>query len=133
MGNTIEKEQFKNFTDDVKKVLVYAVSRENPKKNFTKLENTFKAYMNIDDPDDSYIDGVLDYMKSFRLFEHSNNKLYLELSALGVNIGQDIALSPFWEEAVNICESRDLYSLDAVIMAVRKLAAQAISEAVSNK
>jgi hypothetical protein len=72
-------------------------------------------------------------MRDAGLLTRSSSNTTPILSSRGINIGQDIARSLFWDEAVNICEKRELYSFDSITMAIRQLAAKAISDEISKQ
>jgi hypothetical protein len=125
----LNKENFKATTVNMRNVLVYMTNREDP--------FTWQYISNIADKlelDEYYMRGLVSNLIDARLMRvDSKNSLTPSLTHVGLELGQDLANDDRFNLAVEMCEKQDVYSLSAIAMTVRQLAAKTISEEINKQ
>lgn len=123
----INKDNFKQITENMRKVLVYMASRKDP------FGWEYISHMADEiGLDNEYTKSLVhDLLDAGLLKAKDINSVTPSLSHKGLELAQDLSNDERFKHAVELCEKQEVYSLSAVAMTVRQLASKSIIEEIN--
>lgn len=125
----INKENFKTTTENMRRVLVHMANRQNPFE--FEFNSNIAQELGLEE---YYTNCLIRNLVNGRLLSvEKENSITPRLTHIGLELGQDLGNDERFLNAIELCEKQEVFSLSGVAMAVRQLAAKAISEEIKKQ
>lgn len=120
----MENKNIKQITEDIRTILLLVLNIKEPLNTFScvYIQNQTNFSKN-------YVEHMINYMLRDNLLEGKNSSCP-KLSSKGLYLAQDISNDTIWNQAMNICDSIGVYSIQTITYAIEKIIQKEIDKAI---